>query len=207
MGLLESPQSLLLAHYLKMLGGSRDLWMVLCHSLNAGLVVGGIPWHGGDTQSLPYAKEFVWTYCANGWWGCKNFGCEHPHPRRLLQFPLQYWILVGRSQLLINQLFLTDGLRGELPKILLCVAGGFVAIVTPGSALRAKAFIFGDNLMSTITVRCILGYCTDGVHETDTRVRIDVYVCKKTNISQIVLIIRTIALRCRFVIVHWPLWL
>ena len=28
--------------------------------MNAGSVV-GIPWGSGDTQTLPYAKEFVWT--------------------------------------------------------------------------------------------------------------------------------------------------
>ena len=33
----------------KILGGSRALWMVLCHSMNAGSVV-GISWGGGDTQ-------------------------------------------------------------------------------------------------------------------------------------------------------------
>ena len=32
--------------------------MVLCHSLNAGSVV-GIPWGDGDTQTLPCAKEIV----------------------------------------------------------------------------------------------------------------------------------------------------
>ena len=36
----------------------RDLQMVLCHSMNAGSVVGI---HSGDvdTQTIPYAKEFV----------------------------------------------------------------------------------------------------------------------------------------------------
>ena len=37
--------------------GGGNLWMVLCHSVNAGSVV-GIPWGPGETQTLPYAKEF-----------------------------------------------------------------------------------------------------------------------------------------------------
>ena len=32
--------------------------MVLCHSMNAGSVL-GIPLGDGDTQTLPYAKEFI----------------------------------------------------------------------------------------------------------------------------------------------------
>ena len=47
------------------LRGSGDLWMVLCHSMNACSVI-WIPWGCGDTQTLP---------CATG---CKNFGCEPP---------------------------------------------------------------------------------------------------------------------------------
>ena len=35
--------------------------MVLCHSVNAGSVVGQ-QWGAGDTQT-PYAKECVWTFC------------------------------------------------------------------------------------------------------------------------------------------------
>ena len=46
----------------KLLGGGGDLPMVLCHSLNAGLVV-RIPWDGRDTQTLRYAKRFVWAFC------------------------------------------------------------------------------------------------------------------------------------------------
>ena len=37
-------------------------WRGLCHSMNEGSVV-GIPWGGGDTQTLTYVKEFVWTFC------------------------------------------------------------------------------------------------------------------------------------------------
>ena len=62
---------------LKFLGDSRDLQMVLCHYINAGLVV-GIPWDGGSTQSLPYAKEF-WAFCTRRWQGCKNFRCKQLH--------------------------------------------------------------------------------------------------------------------------------
>ena len=42
----------------KILGGEGQVRMVLCHSVNAGSVV-GIPWGVGYTQTLPYAKEFV----------------------------------------------------------------------------------------------------------------------------------------------------
>ena len=41
----------------KILGGGRDLQMVLCHSMNTGSVM-GIPYSGEDTQTLPYAKQF-----------------------------------------------------------------------------------------------------------------------------------------------------
>ena len=45
--------------------------------------LGGDTWGGGDTQILPYAKEMVWTFCTNRWWGCKSFGheCSHHHLR------------------------------------------------------------------------------------------------------------------------------
>ena len=45
----------------KFLGGAGDLRMVPGHSMNAGPVV-GIPWGGADTQTLPYAKEFVFVH-------------------------------------------------------------------------------------------------------------------------------------------------
>ena len=38
----------------KFLGGAGNLRMVLCHSMNAGSMV-GIPWGGRGTQTLPYA--------------------------------------------------------------------------------------------------------------------------------------------------------
>ena len=31
---------------------------------------------GGDTQTLPYAKEFVWSFYTHRQQGCKNFGHE-----------------------------------------------------------------------------------------------------------------------------------
>ena len=40
------------------LGGGRDLRMVFCHSMKAGSVV-VIPWSGGDTQTLPHAKNLL----------------------------------------------------------------------------------------------------------------------------------------------------
>ena len=39
--------------------------MALCHSVNAGSMV-GIPCGSGDTQALPYIKEFVWNFCGRG---------------------------------------------------------------------------------------------------------------------------------------------
>ena len=48
----------------KILGGGGDLRMVLCHSMNAGSVV-GIPWGGGDTRTLSYTKKLVWTFCTH----------------------------------------------------------------------------------------------------------------------------------------------
>ena len=56
----------------KILRDGCDLWVVFCHSMNAGSVV-GIPWGGGDTQTLPYAKEFVLKNCTQRQQGCKNF--------------------------------------------------------------------------------------------------------------------------------------
>ena len=47
--------------------------MVLCHSMNAGTDV-VIPWDAGYTQTFPYAKQFISTYCTHRWWGWKNFG-------------------------------------------------------------------------------------------------------------------------------------
>ena len=47
--------------------------------MNAGSMV-GISWGDGDTHTLPYAKEFIWTYCTQRWWRCKNFGHKHSHP-------------------------------------------------------------------------------------------------------------------------------
>ena len=41
--------------YFNILGGGRDLGMVLCHSINAGSVVGTLI-GGGDTR-LPYEKK------------------------------------------------------------------------------------------------------------------------------------------------------
>ena len=39
-------------------------WMAICHSKDVGSVL-DIPWSGGDTQTLPYAKEFCWTFCTD----------------------------------------------------------------------------------------------------------------------------------------------
>ena len=49
--------------------------MVLCHSMKAGLVM-GMPWGGGDTQTLPYSKKKVWVFCTQRQWGHKNFWYE-----------------------------------------------------------------------------------------------------------------------------------
>ena len=34
----------------------------------------GISWGGGDTQNLPHAREFVWSFCTYWWQWYKNFG-------------------------------------------------------------------------------------------------------------------------------------
>ena len=57
----------------KILGGGRDLRIVLCHSSNVGSLV-RIPWDGGEIQTLPYAREFVWTFCTHSQWVAKTLG-------------------------------------------------------------------------------------------------------------------------------------
>ena len=42
----------------KILGGGGDIQMVLCHSVNAGCVVGTLR-GGGDTQTLPVVTEII----------------------------------------------------------------------------------------------------------------------------------------------------
>ena len=82
-GSLESPWWLLLAFCPKNLGGGGDVWLLFYHSMNAGSVV-GIPWGGEDTQTLPYTKEFVWTFCIH----------RHSWPNHQVESPLSnlfYW--------------------------------------------------------------------------------------------------------------------
>ena len=57
----------------KILGDGGGLWMVLCHSINAGSVA-GIPWIGEDAQTLPHAKEFFEFFYTHRQWRCKNLG-------------------------------------------------------------------------------------------------------------------------------------
>ena len=53
--------SIVFSHY-----NSRNLRMVLCHSMNAGSVVGTLK---------PYLIcKRIWTFCTHREWGCKNFG-------------------------------------------------------------------------------------------------------------------------------------
>ena len=82
----------------------RRWQIVLCHSMNAGSVK-EIPWGGGDTQTLPYAKEFDWTSCTHRQGNAKTLsvnaciwaqalvpspapGCKRMHPSYLVKFPL-----------------------------------------------------------------------------------------------------------------------
>ena len=46
----------------------------------------GDPMRWWDTQTLPYAKEFVWTSCTHRPWGCRNF--KRSHPNHLLKLSL-----------------------------------------------------------------------------------------------------------------------
>ena len=57
------------------------------YELNGGSVV-GIPWGGVDTQTLPYAKEFDWTFCI------KNFGLEGCYSRATIVEVSQNLILI-----------------------------------------------------------------------------------------------------------------
>ena len=57
---LVSPLWLLLCFYPNILGGGRDLWIVLCDSINAGSVV--------MTLQLYLQKDFVWTFCTHRQW-------------------------------------------------------------------------------------------------------------------------------------------
>ena len=72
-------------------GCGRDLRMVFCHFMNVGSVV-GIPWGGGDTQTLLYAKKFVWTFLHSQIAGVQNFGCKcschGSHPSNLVKLSL-----------------------------------------------------------------------------------------------------------------------
>ena len=61
----------------KILGGGGDIQMVLCHSINAGWVV-GIPWGGVDTQTPPCEKESVWTFCTHKWRRSKSLVPKPP---------------------------------------------------------------------------------------------------------------------------------
>ena len=42
--------------------------------MNAGSSVVGIPWGGGDTQLLPHAKDFAWTFSLTGGGDAKTSG-------------------------------------------------------------------------------------------------------------------------------------
>ena len=100
--------------------------------MNAGSVV-GTKW-GGDTETLIFAKEFVWTFCTDRQQGCKNFvpececSCYHLHPSHLVEFPLpnfsnsffcwqrfNLWLkLFNLSVWLINKYSLTAWIKLEM---------------------------------------------------------------------------------------------
>ena len=63
------------------------------YELNGGSEM-GIPWGGVDTQTLPYAKEFVWTFCIHRWRGRKNFGLERCYSRATIVEVSQNLILI-----------------------------------------------------------------------------------------------------------------
>ena len=63
------------------------------YELNGGSVA-GIPWGGTDTQTLPYAKEFVWTFCIHRWRGRKSFGLERCYSRATIVEVSQNLILI-----------------------------------------------------------------------------------------------------------------
>ena len=73
-GTLGSTLWLLLAFCPTVFGGGRNQWMVLCHFMNAASVL-GIPWGGGDTQTLPYAKKKSLNFLHSQMTGRKNFAC------------------------------------------------------------------------------------------------------------------------------------
>ena len=50
-----------------------------CYVSRRCLVV-GIQGGGEVTQTLPYAKEFVWTFCSHKWQEYKSFSRKHLHP-------------------------------------------------------------------------------------------------------------------------------
>ena len=65
----------------------RDLWMVLCHSMNAGWVV-GILRGRGDTQILPAVINFIWNVCTQRQWECWHFALMPtfaPHTRAIFE--------------------------------------------------------------------------------------------------------------------------
>ena len=76
----------------------RRLWQptnstLSFYELNGGSVV-EIPWDGADAQTLPYAKEFVWTFCIHRRRGRKNFGLERCHSRATVVEVWQNLILI-----------------------------------------------------------------------------------------------------------------
>ena len=92
----QSSQWLLLDCCPKILGGGRDLQMVLCHSMNAGWGVGKLR-GGGDTQTLPAVIKFIWTFCTQRQWGCKNIFLAPAHtlvPQQAISWKYNYLIFV-----------------------------------------------------------------------------------------------------------------
>ena len=60
----------------KTLRDGRDLWMVLCHSINAGWVVGTLR-GGGDTQTIPAVIKFIWTFLTQRQSGHEDIFLRH----------------------------------------------------------------------------------------------------------------------------------
>ena len=119
----ESPVEVTFDFCSKILGGGGNLWMVLCHSMNADSVV-WIPWGGGDTQTIPYAKAFVRTFFTHRWQGHKNFRCACAHHNlsliHLVELPWPNFCHVNVSvkfwKVMFSQVSVSQSVWGSLPE-------------------------------------------------------------------------------------------
>ena len=84
---------------------------------------------GGDTQTLPYAKEFVWTFCTQSQWGHKNFECERLRPRATIVKYLIYLDLIHATNM-DNAAILTNFMFASIQCLLfpfeVCLFGNII---------------------------------------------------------------------------------